>query len=129
MGMRPARMCSRCHQTAVAGGRFCALHNVAAVRPAHGSRNPLYNQAVWRKWTRMHVLSRDAVCAFIVNGTRCTRLASAIHHIIPADEWTAAGHDFCDQDNLCGLCKEHHDAVRHMPFALDVLALPWRGGK
>jgi hypothetical protein len=128
MGMLPARMCSKCHQTAVAGGRFCAEHNVAP-RPAHGSRNPLYNRVLWRKWTRNAVLFRDPICAFIANGTRCARLASAVHHIIDAETWVSQGHDFCDQENLCGLCKEHHDVIRHMPFALDVLALPWRSGK
>jgi hypothetical protein len=75
----------------------------------------------------MHVLFRDPLCAFIVNGTRCARLATAVHHIIDAVTWTAQGGDFCDIENLCGLCKEHHDAIRHMPFSVDVLALPWRG--
>jgi hypothetical protein len=125
VGMLPQRSCVKCYATRLPGSKFCATHQ-ALPDIRHGSRNPLYNTVLWRKWTRMQVLFRDPICAFIVNGTRCLRLASAIHHIIDAETWVAQGNDFCDQDNLCGLCKEHHDAIRHMPFALDVLALPWK---
>ena len=126
MGMRPARFCGKCMATAAPRSNLCARHQVAIPDARHGSRNPLYNRAVWRIHTRRAVLARDGQCSFIANGTRCQRLANQIHHIIPWEEWTAAGNDFCDIENLCGLCKEHHDAIRHMPFALDVLALPWR---
>jgi hypothetical protein len=125
MGVLPKRMCSKCLNTAVAGGRFCAQHQ-AMPDARHGSRNPLYNTVLWRKWTRQAVLFRDPICCFLTTGTRCPRLANQIHHLIPWETWVAAGNDFCDIENLCGLCKQHHDAVRHMPFALDVLALPWR---
>jgi hypothetical protein len=50
MPMRPARFCSRCHRTAVAGGRLCALHGIMP-DSGHGARSPLeklYNCVKWR---------------------------------------------------------------------------------
>jgi hypothetical protein len=130
MGMLPARMCSKCHQTAVAGGRYCAQHQpMPRLGGSHGTRDPRYQTALWRRWTRQAVLSRDPVCAFVTMGSRCPRLASAIHHVIDAITWTAQGGDFNDTENLCGLCKEHHDQIRNMPYGIDCLALPWRRGK
>jgi hypothetical protein len=114
MGMRPARMCSKCHQTAVAGGRFCAMHN-SLPDSGHGARGPLeklYNCVGWRKWTRNAVLFRDPICAFIVNGTRCARLATDVHHKVDAEIFLAQGGDFYDQDNLEGLCHAHHTGIR-----------------
>jgi hypothetical protein len=132
MPQKCARFCGKCHRTAEPGSPpRCAMHQATpgARGSVHGSRHPAYNTVVWRKWTRQAVLSRDAICAFIVNGSRCVRLANQIHHIIPWEEWVAAGNDFNDIQNLCGLCKGHHDVIRHMPFSLDVLALPWKRGK
>jgi 5-methylcytosine-specific restriction endonuclease McrA len=129
MGMLPPRFCGRCAQTALPGSQppRCAQHRTTPKSPGASSRDRRYQLAVWRVHTRRAVLGRDPLCSFLTQGVRCLRLATQIHHIVPADEWTAQGHDFFDLENLCGLCAEHHDQIRHMPFSLDVLALPWRG--
>jgi hypothetical protein len=116
MGMLPPRMCSKCHQTSVPGSRFCALHNrLPESRHPRGPLEKLYNCVKWRKWTRQAVLFRDPLCANIINGTRCPRLATDVHHVVDAEEWMARGEDFYDQDNLVGLCHTCHTAIRRGP--------------
>jgi hypothetical protein len=131
MGMLPKRMCGRCLKTALPGPGppRCAMHQATPASPGSSSRDRRYQLAQWRIHTRRVVLGRDALCAFIVNGRRCVRLGTQIHHIIDVITWTAQGHDFFDVENLCGLCAEHHDQIRHMPYSVDCLALPWRDGK
>jgi hypothetical protein len=129
MGFLPKRMCSKCHQLSVPPSRFCALHSVPESRHPRGPSwlKKLYDTALWRVHTRRAVLARDPICAFLVNGTRCVRLACDIHHIEDAEAYMARGGDFYDLDNLCGLCKEHHTTIRSC--SADVLVLPWKRGK
>jgi hypothetical protein len=125
MGMLPARMCSKCHATAVPGSRFCPKHTaMPEARHPRGPLKRLYDCKLWRVITRNLVLARDPICAFIVNGTRCPRLAQDIHHIVDAEEWMAKGGYFYDTANLCGLCKEHHTAIRRFPVGTESLAPP-----
>jgi hypothetical protein len=58
------------------------------------------------------VLARDPLCTFKVNGSRCPRLATDVHHKVDAEEWMALGNDFYDLDNLEGLCHAHHTGIR-----------------
>lgn len=109
MGMRPARMCKRCHNTAEQGSNTCAAHK--GTDDKNRVRNPLrhlYWRKLWRVITRSAVLARDPFCTYIENGARCMRLATDIDHVIDAVQWVALGNDFFNVDNLRGLCHAHH---------------------
>lgn len=113
MGMRPAKMCSRCHQTALPGSSFCAAHKATEQQNERTRKQSpfqlLYKRRAWRL-TREQVLSDDPQCAFVDdNGVRCPLLATDVHHVIRAEVWvTVMGRDFHDTDNLEGVCKAHH---------------------
>lgn len=117
MGMRPPRMCSRCHATAEPGIAYCAAHrNTKQERERSYAKNPLkrlFGRKAWKQ-TRMLVLANDPICVFIEpnTGVRCPRLATDVHHKVQADVWIAQheGNEmsFYDRDNLEGLCHGHH---------------------
>lgn len=115
MGMRPPKMCAKCHNTAVPGSPYCTAHrnSVAIADAQRKAANPLrklYWTKLWRVITRSAVLVRDPRCAWEEDGPRCWALATEIDHIVDAAQWVAQGHDFYDLDNLRGLCKAHHNA-------------------
>lgn len=113
MPARAPRMCSRCLATSAPGSQFCAKHAAQPdTRHPRGLLKKLYDCVLWRFYTRNAVLARDPRCTFLVNGERCWELARDIHHSVDAEEWCAAGHNFYDLDNLVGLCKAHHTAIR-----------------
>jgi 5-methylcytosine-specific restriction endonuclease McrA len=120
VGMRAARMCSKCYATALPGQSQCERH--AATPSPVRRRNelrPLYKCKRWRI-TRLQVLARDPICKWVENNTQCTRLATDVDHVVDAVEWVAQGHDFYDQDNLRGLCHGHHSqrTARDQGFAV-----------
>ncbi len=118
MGMRPPRMCKRCHATALPGTALCAKHTAAPEIRKRNELRPLYCCKKWRI-TRMHVIARDAQCQRIENGIQCPRLSTDCHHVIEAEQWLAQGGDFYDMDNLEGLCHSHHSqhTAREQGFA------------
>jgi 5-methylcytosine-specific restriction endonuclease McrA len=112
MGMRARRICKRCHSIAVAGSSFCERHQGADAARERTYRDPglqrLYKTRAWAQ-TRAAVLARDEQCtATLPNGSRCTRLSTDVHHVVRAEVWLAQGGDFCDMDNLAGVCRECH---------------------
>lgn len=123
MGMRPPRMCSKCHNTAEPGTSRCAVHK-GSDSDRNRVRNPLrhlYWRKLWRVDTRREVLFRDPICTHIENGARCPRLATDIDHVIDAVVWVLTmGRDFFDMENLRGLCHSHHSkrTAREQGFAV-----------
>lgn len=116
MGIRPSKMCSKCHRTAALGSRYCTLHaNTQAIadkmRKLSSELRKLYNTKMWRVITRNSVLTRDAQCTHLDNGIRCPFLSTDVHHIIEAQLWVAQGGDFYAEDNLVGLCHSHHSRI------------------
>jgi 5-methylcytosine-specific restriction endonuclease McrA len=114
MGMLPLRACAKssCYATALRGSKFCPKHqNADAIRDREYKNanvlRRLYGTIKW-KFTRLFVLSRDAICTYVENGVRCVRLSTDCHHVIPAQKFVADGGDFFDANNLAGLCREHH---------------------
>jgi 5-methylcytosine-specific restriction protein A len=115
MGMRPARMCKRCHATALPGTSLCEKHRdtVAEQDKQRKAANPLrtqfnYNCAAWRQ-TRQMTLFRFPVCAHKEDfGARCPRLATEAHHVVNAQLYVAQGGNYLDQGNLVGLCHACH---------------------
>ena len=112
MGMRPPRMCKRCHNTALPGTSLCTKHAAQPEQRQRGALRKLYWRKLWRVTMRNIVLTRDAQCTHIENGTRCPRLATDIDHVIEAEQWVAqhGGEEmsFFDANNLRGLCHSHH---------------------
>lgn len=120
MPIRASRQCTRCYNTAELGSNLCSKHITTAPEKRQRSElRKLYWRKLWRVHTRNAVLSRDAQCTHLTNGTRCMRLATDIDHIIDAETWVAAGNDFFDIDNLHGLCHAHHSSrtAREQGFA------------
>ncbi len=104
MGMRPARMCKRCHNTAEQGTNTCPAHKVEPIRQRNELR-PLYKCKKWFQ-TRAHVLARDPICMWPPGD--CMALSTDCDHVEDAVLWVAQGGDFYDMDNLRGLCHSHH---------------------
>ena len=119
MGMLPLRMCSRCHATAEPGSSQCAKHKAAPDTRQRNELRPKYKCKAWRL-ARLHVLTLDPQCTIVENGTRCPRLATDVHHRVPAELWMARGEDFYDLSNLFSLCHEHHSShtAREQGFAV-----------
>lgn len=116
MGMRPPKMCAKCHNTAEPGSSYCAAHRnaVAVADKQRKAAKPVPynpNSKAWRM-TRAETLFRYPQCAQLdEQGTRCLELANEAHHVIKATEYMAQGGDYLDQDNLVGLCRACH--TRH----------------
>ena len=128
MGIRPRRMCSRCHRTALPGQRFCAAHkNTLKERERSYAKNPLkklFGRKAWKQTREQALFDAGHVCQHIDgNGVRCPLLATDIHHVVQADVYIAQhGGDesaFYDSDNLQALCHAHHSSVtaREVGFA------------
>jgi hypothetical protein len=109
MGMRPPKMCAKCHRVALPSERYCAAHKVSAAKRDRNQLRPLYKCKRWRV-TRIVVLDRDTQCTVVEHGTRCLQLSTDVHHVIDALEWVANGGDFYDTDNLQGMCHAHHSS-------------------
>lgn len=118
MGMRPARMCKRCHNTAEPGSNVCAKH---AATPEIRQRNDLRPMYKCKRWyqTRAHVLARDPICMWGLTGD-CMALSTDCDHVIDAALWVKTGGDFYDMENLRGLCHPHHSrrTAREQGFAI-----------
>lgn len=101
-------MCKRCYKTALPGQSLCETH-AAQPQPTR-VRNELRKLYKCKRWyvTRAHVLARDPVCTWTINGESCPRLSTACDHILDAVQWVEKGGDFYDMDNLRGLCHPHH---------------------
>lgn len=110
MGMRPGRMCAKCHGTPLPGTRYCAKHTAATKARETDAIRRLYDTKAW-KVTRAQVLARDPRCCHKdEQGARCWMIATDVHHVIRAELWVLMGRNFFDQDNLEGLCHPHHSA-------------------
>jgi hypothetical protein len=123
MGMRAARMCKKCFNTAVPGTSLCPKHSNADKErdAAYKSDNPLRPLYWTKRWkvVRRHVIARDPICTHEENGARCPRLSTDAHHVIPAQKFVNDRGDFFDMSNLAGLCKEHHsrETAKEVGFA------------
>jgi 5-methylcytosine-specific restriction endonuclease McrA len=108
MGMRPLKMCAKCHATVEHGARYCSKHAKAVGNRPRNALRKLYCCHLWRVTVRNIVLSRDPQCQFVENGIACPRLSTDVDHIVEAEQWVAMGNSFYDEANLRGLCHAHH---------------------
>jgi HNH endonuclease len=113
MGMRPARMCKKCHNTAEQGTNTCPAHRNADRDSDKARRDaqPVPHNRNSKAWlqTRSLTLFRYPQCAQLDgNGLRCTQLATEAHHVIRWPDWIKQGGDYLDQSNLVGLCRACH---------------------
>lgn len=116
MGMRPPRMCCKCHATAEPGKMLCVAHKTLPRDKersyAKNQLKRLFGRTRW-KYARAQVLFDSPICVYEEwDGKRCPELATDVHHKIRADEYIAQhGGDesmFYDPSNLEGLCHAHH---------------------
>jgi len=120
MPIRPPRTCKHggCFAGTTAANGLCDKHqgDDAAADKARKDADPyrhLSNRKLWRVYTRDSVMMRcGGFCERIVDGKRCTQVATDIHHVVKADKYIKQhGGDedaYFDEANLRGVCASCH---------------------
>jgi hypothetical protein len=102
----------------------CPAHTVERTHQTYAERNTdeiskWYRTARWAKF-RTYFFRRHPICQRVVEGVRCLRIATLVHHRLSPRERPDL---FLDEDNAVALCAPHHHKAlgdtREDVFAVD----------
>jgi hypothetical protein len=89
----------------------CPAHTIERTQQTYAERNAepiskLYRRAAWSNF-RTYFFRRHPICQRVIDGVRCLRIATLVHHRLSPKERPDL---FLDEENCRALCAEHHHA-------------------
>jgi 5-methylcytosine-specific restriction protein A len=124
MPMKPKSPCLQQGCGALVDRGRCPAHTIERTQQTYAERNAdpvskLYRTAAWSNF-RKYFFRRHPICQRVIDGVRCLRIATLLHHKKSPRECPDL---FLDEDNVVALCAAHHHKkagdTREDVFAVD----------